>query len=148
MDPSVPFQRTIALVSSFSDRDLGRRFREELSSRLLVAGEKILDLLQGPLISIAWNRLHLSISLQLTNLLQFTMTFAIDFGPNKSLHSPGQMTAAVGDIASCSPADQKHTHTSLEPYRAFLRKAIAAMKLLREKYDRLVAHGDISVRSP
>ena len=106
------FFKAIIMVASYKTRryqyQLGTQLTEEVGKRLLVDGERSLDVLQGLLIHVAWcaaflqpyavliklifgylltrYHLHLGQVSQMTNLVQLTIGLLADLGLNKPTH--------------------------------------------------------------
>ncbi|KAJ5097014.1 hypothetical protein N7456_007735 [Penicillium angulare] len=82
--------KAMVMVASYRNRpfqhQIGTQLTEEVGKRLLVDGERSLDLLQGLLIHIAWYHLHLGAVSQMTNLLQLAIALMADLGLNKPSH--------------------------------------------------------------
>ncbi|KAJ5577993.1 uncharacterized protein N7459_006957 [Penicillium hispanicum] len=79
--------KAMAMAAAYKTRafqhQLGTRLTEEVGRRLLVDGERSLDLLQGLLIHIAWYHCHLGRVSQMTNLIQLAIALLADLGFNK-----------------------------------------------------------------
>ncbi|KAJ9402483.1 transcriptional regulator family: Fungal Specific TF [Paecilomyces variotii] len=119
--------KAIVVTASFSQMErqmnLGKEFVQELSQRMLVEGEKSLDLLQGLLVYMGWFQYLFSSIRQITNLLQLAVALVVDLGLNKGQSKPNvqcrfqKVSDAMGDVSGLGSSGGSGT---LEERRAFL----------------------------
>lgn len=118
--------KAISLPASYNDLPrqvaLGQELREYLGLHMFTRGEKDLDLLQGLLVSIAWYQYHLSVNLQLTNLIHLAMALVVDLGLNRRTHGSDRHKAAIGGLSAIPSEDEAPPHlpSTLDGPRAYL----------------------------
>ncbi|KAJ5291799.1 hypothetical protein N7478_001050 [Penicillium angulare] len=116
--------KAMVMVASYRNRpfqhQMGTKLTEEVGKRLLVDGERSLDLLQGLLIHIAWYHVHLGEVSQMTNLLQLAIALLADLGLNKPSHGTdrrklmfGSSKLTQGAVAESRPLRNDETRALL-----------------------------------
>ncbi|PGH18691.1 hypothetical protein AJ80_04344 [Polytolypa hystricis UAMH7299] len=96
---------------------LAKAFREEASRMILVSGEKNLGILQGLLVYLAWNQVHLQLSQQFAAFLHLAYVMMVDLGLHKEPHiSPH----AAGLLRDLNRANASVSMRTLEERRVLL----------------------------
>ncbi|KAL2011635.1 hypothetical protein VTN00DRAFT_4353 [Thermoascus crustaceus] len=116
--------RTVIMAASYKDVSqqtaLGKEIIEYLSRRLLIEGEKNLDLLQGLLVYMSWYQVFYYACGQITSLLQLAIDLVIDLDLNRPPNiseKPKTVSDAMRFIYGHKP---NAVSGSLEERRAFL----------------------------
>ncbi|KAF2188998.1 hypothetical protein K469DRAFT_564970 [Zopfia rhizophila CBS 207.26] len=113
---------SIMMVACQSDihrqLNLARMVRYEISQAVLVRGEKSLELLEGLLVYLAWNHVHLQLGSQLYNLLHIAVAMLTELGLNKEPYAWSK--TAAGALREFGRDRRAGVTRTLEERRALL----------------------------
>ncbi|KAK8223547.1 hypothetical protein IWX49DRAFT_206218 [Phyllosticta citricarpa] len=135
--------RVIVTVASIQDlvrrKALGEEVLKDIAHRLLVRGEKTLDLLQGILVFAAWYHHHLFTKPQMTNLLQLAVGLVIDLGLKRSARAYGNDRLELS-IARSAHGEESNSEISTSDQRRALLGCFYLTTILTQwakRYDSL-----------
>ncbi|OCK78134.1 hypothetical protein K432DRAFT_444838 [Lepidopterella palustris CBS 459.81] len=134
--------RAVMVAASYESlprqRALGKEVIKYLSKRMIVEGQKSIDLLQGALAMIAWYHLHLFVNQQGTNLLYLVAALLVDLGlnrpPNSAFHvKMSPIHPNIGQAAHPNPrtSDERRALLGCFYLHSVLSKTLKAMDFLR-----------------